>query len=201
MSDLEFLGFAEATSSLDPIMYQYFKNLLQNRTIILNNDIDENILENVVLPLQDFENDNSNDPVTLILNTRGGSVADGLILCNIIDNYKKPLNIIVPAYSCSMGTIILCSGNHNPNVTKKCYPFTFGLLHSGQTFVGGESASVKDTMDFNDNIDNRIRQYIVQNTNISDELYEKHYRKQWYMLADEMLAYGLVDEIIGKESD
>ena len=27
MSDLEFLGFAETTSSLDPVMYQYFKNL------------------------------------------------------------------------------------------------------------------------------------------------------------------------------
>lgn len=201
MNDLEFLGFAEATSSLDPIMYQYFKNLLQNRTIILNSEIDENILENVVLPLKDFENDKSNDKVTLILNTPGGSVADGLMLCNIIDNYKKPLEIIVPSYSCSMGTIILCSGNKNPNVTKKCYPFSFGLFHSGQTFVGGESTSVKDTVDFNENVDNRIREYIIANTNISDELYEKHHRKQWYITADEMLAYGLVDEIIGKESD
>ena len=201
MNDLEFLGFAEATSSLDPIMYQYFKNLLHNRTIILNSEIDENILENVVLPLKDFENDNSNDKITLILNTPGGSVVDGLMLCNIIDNYKKPLEIIVPSYSFSMGTIILCSGNKNPNVTKKCYPFSFGLFHSGQTFVGGESTSVKDTVDFNENVDNRIREYIVANTNISDELYEKHHRKQWYITADEMLAYGLVDEIIGKESD
>ena len=201
MSDLEFLGFAETTSSLDPVMYQYFKNLLQKRTIILNSEIDENILENVVLPLKDFEEDDSNKPITLILNTPGGSVADGLMLCNIIDNYKKPLEIIVPSYACSMGTIILCAGNKNPNVTKKCYPFTFGLFHSGQTFVGGETTSVKDTIDFNENVDNRIRQYIVENTKISEDLYEKHHRKQWYITAEEMLAYGLVDEIIGKESD
>lgn len=123
------------------------------------------------------------------------------MLCNIIDNYKKPLEIVVPSYACSMGTIILCAGNKNPNVTKKCYPFTFGLFHSGQTFVGGETTSVKDTIDFNENVDNRIRQYIVENTKISEDLYEKHHRKQWYITADEMLAYGLVDEIIGKESD
>ena len=201
MSDLEFLGFAETTSSLDPVMYQYFKNLLQKRTIILNSEIDENILENVVLPLKDFEEDDSNKPITLILNTPGGLVADGLMLCNIIDNYKKPLEIIVPSYACSMGTIILCAGNKNPNVTKKCYPFTFGLFHSGQTFIGGETTSVKDTIDFNEDVDNRIRQYIVENTKISEDLYEKHHRKQWYITADEMLAYGLVDEIIGKESD
>lgn len=197
MNDLEFLGFAEATSSLDPIMYQYFNNLLNRRTIVLNSEIDENILETVVLPLKEFENDDITKPVTLILNTPGGSVADGLMLCNVIDNYKKPLEIIVPSYSCSMGTIILCSGNKNSNVIKKAYPFSFALFHSGQTYVGGESTSVEDVMNFNKGVDNKIRDYIIANTNITEELYDAHHRKQWYISADEMLEYGLINEIIG----
>ena len=197
MSELEFLGFASEVSTLDPIMYQYFNQLLKHRTIILNSEIDENILETVVMPLKDFEKDNSQEMVTLILNTAGGSVADGLMLCNIIDNYKKPLEIIVPAYACSMGTIILCSGNNNPNVTKKCYPFSFALFHSGQTYVGGESTSVDDVIDFNRSVDNKIRDYVVKNTNISEELYTAHHRKQWYISANEMLKYKLVNEIVG----
>jgi len=197
MSDLEFLGFAESTSTLDPIMYQYFNNLLNRRTIVLNSEIDENILETVVLPLKEFETDNIASPVTLILNTPGGSVADGLMLCNVIDNYKKPLEIIVPSYSCSMGTIILSSGNKNPNVTKKAYPFSFALFHSGQTYVGGESSTVDDIVDFNRSIDRKIRDYVIKNTNISEELYDAHHRKQWYISAEEMLEYGLIDEIIG----
>lgn len=197
MSDLEFLGFANDVSTLDPIMYQYFLQLLQKRTIVLNSEIDENILETVVLPLKNFEKQNSDIPVTLILNTPGGSVADGLMLCNIIDNYKKPLEIIVPSYSCSMGTIILCSGNKNPNVTKKCYPFSFALFHSGQTIVGGETTTVDDIVDFNRGVNARIRDYVIENTNISPELYDSHYRKQWYLTAQEMLEYHLVDEIIG----
>lgn len=201
MSDLEFLGFANDVSTLDPIMYQYFRQLLQKRTIILNSEIDESILETVVLPLKDFEQDTNDTPVTLILNTPGGSVADGLMLCNVIDNYTKPLEILVPSYACSMGTIILCSGNKNPNVIKKCYPFSFALFHSGQTYVGGESTSVDDVIDFNRGVDNKIKNYIIKNTNISEELYDKHHRKQWYLTAEEMLQYHLVDEIIGKESD
>lgn len=197
MSDLEFLGFAENVSNLDPIMYQYFNHLLNRRTIVLNSEIDENILETVVLPLKEFESDNIADPVTLILNTPGGSVADGLMLCNVIDNYKKPLEIIVPSYSCSMGTIILSSGNKNPNVTKKAYPFSFALFHSGQTYVGGESSTVDDIVDFNRSIDKKIRDYVIKNTNISEELYDAHHRKQWYISAEEMLEYGLIDEIIG----
>ena len=197
MSDLEFLGFANDVSTLDPIMYQYFNQLLRKRTIVLNAEIDESILETVVLPLKDFEQDTNDVPVKLILNTPGGSVADGLMLCNIIDNYKKPLEIIVPSYSCSMGTIILCSGNKNPNVVKKAYPFSFALFHSGQTYVGGESTSVEDVMNFNKGVDNKIRDYIIANTNITEELYDAHHRKQWYISAEEMLKYGLIDEIIG----
>jgi len=197
MSDLEFLGFANEVSTLDPIMYQYFNQLLKKRTIVLNSEIDENILETVVLPLKDFEQDDSFEPVTLILNTPGGSVADGLMLCNVIDNYRIPLEIIVPSYACSMGTIILCSGNKNPNVTKKAYPFSFALFHSGQTYVGGESTSVEDVMNFNKGVDNKIKNYIITNTNITEELYDAHHRKQWYISADEMLEYGLIDEIIG----
>ena len=201
MSDLEFLGFANEVSTLDPIMYQYFNQLLKKRTIVLNAEIDESILETVVLPLKDFEQDeDKSTPVKLILNTPGGSVADGLMLCNIIDNYKKPLDIIVPSYSCSMGTIILCSGNKNPNVTKKAYPFSFALFHSGQTYVGGESTSVEDVMNFNKGVDNKIKDYIITNTNITEELYDAHHRKQWYISADEMLQYGLIDEIIGSEN-
>lgn len=201
MSDLEFLGFANEVSTLDPIMYQYFNQLLKKRTIVLNAEIDESILETVVLPLKDFEQDeDKSTPVKLILNTPGGSVADGLMLCNIIDNYKKPLDIIVPSYSCSMGTIILCSGNKNLNVTKKAYPFSFALFHSGQTYVGGESTSVEDVMNFNKGVDNKIRDYIIANTNITEELYDAHHRKQWYISAEEMLEYGLIDEIIGSEN-
>lgn len=200
MANFEFLGFAETVSGLDPIDYQYFDCLLNRRTILLNNEIDENFFELVVLPLQKFEEDDSAKPVKLILNTPGGSTADGLVLCNVIDNYKKPLEIIVPSYSCSMGSIILCAGNKNPNVVKKCYPFSFALFHSGQTFVGGESTSVDDIIDFNRMIDNKIRDYIVANTNISEELYQQHHRKQWYITAEEMLKYGLVDEIIGSDT-
>jgi len=199
MNDLEFLGFAETVGNLDPVNYQFFNQLINNRTIVLNSEIDESILETVVLPLKQFENDDSNKPITLILNTPGGSVADGLMLCNVIDLYKKPLNIIVPSYACSMGTIILCSGNKNPNVTKKCYPFSFSLIHSGSTYVGGESHTVEDVMDFNKSMDKAIQDYIVTNTKITEEEYASHYRKQWYLNAQQMLEYGLVDEIIGSE--
>lgn len=195
MDEFEF-GALSMKIGKDPVIYQYFDSLLHHRTILFNSEIDENILETVIIPLQNFENDGTGQPVKLILNTPGGSILDGLSVCSIIDNYKIPLEIIVPSYSCSMGTIILCSGNNNPNVTKKAYPFAFALLHAGSTILSGDTNAVKDTMAFNTKIDNKIRNYVISNTKITEEMYDTNSNKQWYITAEEMLELGLIDEII-----
>ena len=188
----------EEQSGLDPVMYQYFNHYKNHRTIVFNRAVDDSIVETVILPLQEFENDDINNPVKLIISTPGGSVSDALILCNIIDNYKKPLEIYVYGYACSMGTIILCSGNKNPNVKKYCYPFSFGLFHAGYSAVEGESLSVEDRMEFNKKTDNMIRDYVVDNTNITAEEYKRNERRQWYLDAKEMKEKGLIDIIIGE---
>ncbi len=187
--------------SIDPATYQYFTKLLDERTIIFNQEVDERIVERVAIPLLDFEKDASADPVTLIIATVGGSISDGFVLCNIIDNYKKPLNVIILGYAASMGTIMLAAGAHNPNVTRKCYPFTYALLHAGSTAFSGEALSVQDTLEFNKRIDEKVKQFIISHTKISEDEYTQHERKQWFLDADDMLKYGFVDEIIGKEDD
>ena len=192
-------ALVEERSNLDPITYQYFTNYLNKRTIIFNSYVDTNIVETLILPLQEFEADSSTEPVKLILSTGGGSVRDSLILCNIIDNYKKPLEIYVYGYACSMGTIFLCAGNKNPNVTKYCYPFSFALFHAGYSAIEGESLSVEDQMEFNKKTDALIRDYVVANTNITEEEYRLNERRQWYLHAKEMKEKGLIDIIIGDE--
>lgn len=186
-------------STFDVIAYQYLKHYKNYRTIIFNQSVDSSIVESVILPLQEFERDDSNEPVKLILSTPGGSVSDGLVLCNIIDNYKKPLKIIVLGYACSMGTVILCSGNKNSNVTKYCYPFTYALFHAGYSGAFGEALSVRDQVDFNTMIDRKIKNYVVSNTNITEEEYVSNERRQWYLTATDLKEKGLIDVIIGEE--
>ena len=193
----EFLTLIEDQSNLDPVMYQYFNHYKNHRTIVFNRAVDDSIVEMVILPLLEFEADEDNTPVKLIISTVGGSMSDGLILCNIIDNYKKPLEIYIYGYACSMGTIILCSGNNNPNVTKYCYPFSFGLFHAGYSAVEGEALSVEDQMAFNKQTDTMIRDYVVANTKITAEEYKANERRQWYLTATEMQEKGLIDIIIG----
>ena len=199
--ELDFLAIPEKFG-LDPVDYQYFHQLFHNRTIIFNQEVEETIVESIYRPLRDFENDDITKPVTLILNSPGGSVSDGFFLAHYLSQYKKPLNIIVAGYAMSMAAIILAGGGKNPNVTRVCYPSTYVLIHDGYVAIPpSESKTAGDVMAFNEKVDEAIRAFIIDNTNITPEQYDAQARKQWFISAQEMLELNLIDKIIGKGDD
>jgi len=120
----------------------------------LNDDITEHIVEYVYLPLKAFEEDDSQAPVTLILNSSGGSVSDGFFLAYYIASYSKPLNIVVLGYACSMATVLLAAGGKNDKVTRKCYPCSYCLIHDGYVaLAAAEAKTANDIMAFNNEVD------------------------------------------------
>ena len=121
----------------------------------------------------------------------------GMPLCDVIDQVKTPLTIIVPMFAFSMGSLILMAGYNNPNVTKKCYKHSTALLHAGSTYLEGDASSVRDTFKFNERFEQMIRAYTLSHSNISADEYDKMERYEWYMTSDDMLRTGLVDEVIG----
>lgn len=189
-------------ADLNPITYQYYNQLYRHRTIILNDSITEDLVEKVYLPLKEFEEDDSTTPVTLILNSTGGSVSDGFFLAYYLSQYKKPLNIVVLGYACSMATILLAAGNKNKNVTRYCYPCSYVLIHDGYIAVNAsESKTAADIMAFNGEVDDQIRTFILDNTLLTAEEYDTHARHQWFLFANEMKEKGFVDKIIGKDEE
>lgn len=198
--DFGFL-ISDDTPGLDPVMYQYYHQMNDNRTLILNTDIDERIVEMIYLPMRDWENDSDTRPITLILNSQGGCVSDGFFLAHYISQYKKPLHIIVPGYAASMAAVILAGGGKNENVTRFCFPSTYALIHDGYVALSAsEAKTANDIMAFNNKVDENIRQFIVDNTNITAEEYDAQARHQWFLSADEMKKYNLVDKIYGVDA-
>lgn len=200
--DLDELLTSMQNFGFDPATYQYFNQLLNHRTIIFNCDVQEDLIEKVYIPLRDFEMDDSMEPITIIMNSSGGSVSDGFFLAHYISQYSKPLNIIVPGYACSMAAVILAGGGKNENVIRSCFPCSYALIHDGYVALAAqETKTANDIMAFNDNVDRQIRQFFVDNTNITEEEYDSHTRHQWFLRADEMLEAGLIDRIYGQTEE
>ena len=189
-------------AELSPTMYQYYDQLFNHRTIILNDDISERIVEFVYLPLKAFEDDDSTEPVTLILNSSGGSVSDGFFLAYYLSQYSKPLNIQVLGYACSMATVLLAAGGKNENIIRSCYPCSYVLIHDGYVaLAASEAKTANDIMNFNNQIDEKIRQFFLDNTNLTAEEYDTHARHQWFLFPEEMKKKNLIDKIIGQDEE
>lgn len=197
MDELDFLDLFN-NSDISPESYQYYHQLFHNRTIVFNSGVDDSIIEKYYLPLLDFEKDDSTTPITLILNSFGGAVTEGFFFAQYLAQYKKKLNIIVTGCAASMAAVILAAGGKNPNITRYCYPSTYALIHDGYVAIGAsESKTASDIMSFNDSVDDDIRDFIVNNTNITKDIYDSHTRHQWFIKANEMKELGLIDKIIG----
>jgi len=176
--------------------------LINHRTIIFNCDVQEDIIEKVFIPLREFELDDSIEPVTIIMNSSGGSVSDGFFLAHYISQYSKPLNIIVPGYACSMAAVILAGGGKNENVIRSCFPCSYALIHDGYVALSAQEAkTANDIMAFNDGVDKEIKQFFITNTNITEEEFDSHSRRQWFLRSDEMFKAGLIDRIYGQTEE
>jgi ATP-dependent Clp protease protease subunit len=182
-------------NAIDPIQYQYFKNL-GNRRIIINDEITQDIIEMALLPLMELDTDGSGKPITILLNTNGGEIYSGFTLIDYIEKIKTPTTIQILGMAASMGALIAMAGKLNPNVKTVCSPFSVGLIHSGSQYMEGTTHAVRDTFKFSEKYESRIKAYILSHTNISEEMYKEIERQEFWMSSDDMLKYGIVSEII-----
>lgn len=166
------------------------------RNILLNDNIDESIIESVYIPLRFYEEDSSNEPVTLYINSRGGDFFTSFFLADVIENYKKPLKIIGLGCCYSAAFYLLTAGKNNPNVKRLAYDKTTGLIHAGSYNLEKDVPKLLDVINLENKMQGKIEEFFLRNSNLTAEEYKSHYKDDWYMTAKEMLDKGLIDEII-----
>ena len=191
----DLLAALQPTGLPDIVLYQYYKNLL-NRKIIINEQIGDALMETAILPFIEMDNDGTGKPIEIIISTVGGEIYSGFNLVDQIEKAKSPVTIHIMSMAASMGFLIAMAGKNNSNVKTVCHPFSVGLLHSGSQYMEGSAHAVKDTFDFSQHYEEKIKNYILTHTKIDENLYEKIERKEYWMDADEMKRLGIVDEII-----
>jgi ATP-dependent protease ClpP protease subunit len=103
-------------ADLDIAQYSYYEHL-QNRELILNQDIDESIMEKFTLQIIKWNREdlgkpiNMRKPIKIYINSCGGTVADGMSFVDVIISSKTPVYTIVQAYAYSMGCLISIAGH------------------------------------------------------------------------------------------
>lgn len=193
--DLEYLELEMPSTIDDYLTWISYKE----RKIILNDNIDTSTINRVSHWInrwneEDDKNnlaENERQEIKLELTSNGGDVISGFNVVDIIQTSKTPVTITTYACAASMGALILLSAKK-----RRAYKNSIILIHDGSLQLQGSSRKAKNTMSFYDKLDARVKDYILSNTKISEELYDSKVDEEWYMFADEALELGVITEII-----
>ena len=179
----------------------YLKNL-KDRKLFLTCDIDECIIDDIVSHILQYNADDKGKPVEerkpilLYCSSNGGSVDPGVELIDVIRQSKTPVYTINLGYQYSMGFLIGLAGHKRYGSKTAKY-----LMHDGSNFIYNSGAKAQDQMEFNKRIEARVKEYVLDRTKITSEMYDAQMRKEWYMFSDEAKELGVTDYIIGEDCD
>lgn len=175
----------------------YLRDLNQ-RKLFLNADIDQFTIEDAVKHIMQFNKEDTGiepdkrQPVILYVTSNGGSVYDGFKLIDVIQSSKTPVYTVNLGYQYSMGFLIGLAGHKRFAMKNAKF-----LMHDGSNFVYGSGTKVQDQMEFQRKVEQRIKDYVISRSKVSEEEYDNKLRVEWYLFADEAKEKGFTDYIIG----
>lgn len=181
---------------------QIVKEHLQERKIILNDNIDDGVIENVCLMIMKWNKDDKylpedeRQPIYIYINSDGGEMIAGSQVLSSITTSTTPVITVGFGKCASMASYILAAGHE-----RYCFENTVVLYHDGQTGYVSSSNKGKDIQKFYDNLDVRMTKFMVEHTNMTEDFLEEIKDREYYMFADEAKEKGIVDKIIGVDCD
>ncbi|MBR3322128.1 ATP-dependent Clp protease proteolytic subunit [Candidatus Saccharibacteria bacterium] len=132
------------------------------------------------------------EPIRLYINSPGGELIEGFALVEAIELSKTPIYTINVGQWCSMAFLIGITGHKRfslPNMTF--------LLHDGNSGVFGSTNKVQDRLKFEERFNNAVvKTHVLKHSKMTEESYIAHERDEFYMLAEDALRLGFIDEIV-----
>lgn len=179
---------------------QVFEENLEDRRILINDGIDSGVIEKISMQILKFNREDKGKaisqrkPIYLYINSLGGDVLNGNNVCDIIKQSKTPVIGVVLSYAMSMGLIMLESCHD-----RIAFKNSVLLLHDGSLTVANSTKKAKSTMQFYDELDQRVKDLVLEKTLITSEQYDEYSEDEYYMFADKAKELGFIDKIVGED--
>jgi ATP-dependent Clp protease protease subunit len=175
------------------IISKEYKDLLKNRTILLNGDVTENVIERVVIQIQRMSQQSPKTPVTLIINSNGGSLYDSQAVVDAMRTTKTPITTIALGKAMSAGFNIFLAGD-----LRIVHENSILMCHSGsQTGCESKIADSIDDADFLKRILARFATYYASRTKVPEATWLNllNSGKDTYFFADDAIRMGIAHEV------
>lgn len=181
--------------------YDIFSRLLNDRIIMLSDQVNDATASLVVAQLLYLESQDTEKDISLYINSPGGSITAGMAIYDTMQYVKCDVSTICIGMAASMGAFLLASGTKGKRFA---LPNSEILIHqpliSGGQGGGlsGQASDIQIHANHLVQIKKKMNRMLSEYTGQPLEVVEKDTDRDNYLTAEEAKAYGLIDEIIVK---
>ena len=175
--------------------YDIFSRLLNDRIIVLSDEVNDATASLVVAQLLYLEGQDPEKDISLYINSPGGSVTAGFAIYDTMQYIKCDVSTICMGMAASMGAFLLSSGAKGKRFA---LPNSEIMIHQPSGGAQGQATEIAITAKQILKIRERLNKILADNTGKPIDIIAKDTERDNFMSADEALDYGLVDKILYK---
>ena len=177
--------------------YDLYSRLLKDRIVMLDTDVNEHSASLVVAQLLFLEAEDPDKDILFYINSPGGVVTAGMAIYDTMQFIKPDVSTIVMGQACSMGSLLAQAGAAGKRLI---LPHARHMIHQPSGGAGGQATDmeiqVREIL--------KMKRYLTDiyvKHNSASKLYDEialDMERDFFMSAEEAVAYGLADEVITK---
>jgi ATP-dependent Clp protease protease subunit len=152
----------------------------------------------VVAQLLFLESQDPEKDIHLYINSPGGTVTAGLAIYDTIQYIKPDVQTICLGQASSMGALLLTCGTAGKRYV---LPSSRILIHQPWGGVAGQASDIGLQAREIIRMKKIIIQYFARHTGKDEEQVARDLERDYYMSADEAVAYNLVDRILERKAN
>ena len=174
--------------------YDIFSRLLNDRIIMLCDEVNDTTASLVVSQLLFLESQDPDKDIYIYINSPGGSITAGMAIYDTMQYIKCDVSTICIGMAASMGAFLLSSGAKGKRMA---LPNSEIMIHQ-PLISGGLSGQCTDIKIHSDHIirtREKLNKLLAENTGQSLEQISLDTERDNYMTAEQALEYGLIDAI------
>ena len=175
--------------------YDIFSRLLNDRIVMLSEEVNDTTASLVVAQLLYLEAQDPDKDIQFYINSTGGSVTSGLAIYDTMQYIKPDVSTICIGMAASMGAFLLSSGAKGKRIA---LPNAEIMIHQPSGGSQGQCTDIQIQAEQILKIKKKLNTILAANTGKSVEEVERDCERDHFMTAEEAKDYGLIDKVIYK---
>ena len=177
--------------------YDIYSRLLRDRIVMLDTDVNEHTASLIVAQLLFLESEEPNKDISFYINSPGGSVTAGMAIYDTMQFIRPDIHTIVMGQACSMGSLLATAGAAGKRFI---LPNARHMIHQPSGGARGQATDIQIQAREIQKMKEYLTNIYVKH-NSAGKTYEQFaadMERDFFMSAEEAMAYGLVDQVIDK---